>query len=481
MNKLLAGISIILFSTSVTKCTYTYEEIKPTPEDMGQWDGNYIYKGNIRCKTTGEDESILIEQITMDNVVYEIDYVNDYFYKEDHIFMLLEDTEYEEDNYTIKNRHSFFVNYSIEDKNYDVIYSLTNQTARLLSFYTFDEYAFIRIDKPFASLIKYNYSSNQIDFMNEDLYNLYNYTFVNSNLLIVYKDNKIKYTYCDAVNLIDIKDVELANTHNLRYTLVDDNYLCIKSHDEYYSSSVQSYIYYASLDIYDLSKKQLSSIIKFTDQIEIKYITDEYFIKGKTTSYEYVSSLRNLQTHKHEVLSANLLTHNSLCKIDYETGTYNEIYKFKDEDIDFSNGFIEDNKYYISSKRIRKGFQLRPGGYKHKEYILDLNKLKLRKKEFENKKENTVVDKNDSIIYGGYEYYLTSTRYGPILGSHEAFFLKRKSLTTNEEKVMQFFTSEHDYNYETEETIVVGTRFSKLLWEDEYYQFSDDIIYITNM
>ena len=78
-----------------------------------------------------------------------------------------------------------------------------------------------------------------------------------------------------------------------------------------------------------------------------------------------MSSLRNLQTHKHEVLSANLLTHNSLCKIDYETGTYNEIYKFKDEDIDFSNGFIEDNKYYISSKRIRKGFQLRPGGYKH--------------------------------------------------------------------------------------------------------------------
>ena len=72
------------------------------------------------------------------------------------------------------------------------------------------------------------------------LYNLYNYTVVNSNLLIVYKDNKIKYTYCDVVNLIDIKDVELANTHNLRYTLVDDNYLCIKSHDEYYNSSVQS-------------------------------------------------------------------------------------------------------------------------------------------------------------------------------------------------------------------------------------------------
>ena len=46
---------------------------------------------------------------------------------------------------------------------------------------------------------------------------------------------------------------------------------------------------------------------------------------------------------------------------------------------------------------------------------------------------------------------------------------------------MQFFTSEHDYNYETEETIVVGTRFSNLLWEDLSYDFNKDIIYITNM
>lgn len=481
MNKLFAGISVILFSTTVTKCTYTYEEIKPTPEDMGQWDGNYIYKGNIRCKTTGEDESILIEQITMDNVVYEIDYVNDYFYKEDHIFMLLEDTEYEEDNYTIKNRHSFFVDYSIEDKDYEIIYSLFDETASLNYFYNFDNYSFIRIDKPFASIIKFDYLTNKIDFMNEDLYDLYGYCFVENNILIAYKDNKVKYTYCDDINLIDIKTVEYADTHNYVYSIVDDNYLCIKYTEGVYNSAVDSYVYYSALEVYDLTKNKHSVVFDLSEQIELNYITQDYFVKGKTTSYEYVSSLRNLQSHKHEVLSANLLTHNSLCKIDYETATYTEVYKFKDEDIDFSNGYIEDDKFYISSKRIRKGFQLRPGGYKHKEYILDLNKLKLRKKEFENKKKNTVVDKNDSIIYGGYEYYLTSTRYGPILGSHEAFFLKRKNLTTNEEKVMQFFTDDIEHDYGTDGKIIVGTRFSNLLWEDLSYDFNKDIIYITNM
>ena len=34
MNKLFAGISILFFSTSLVKCTYTYEEIKPLDEDM---------------------------------------------------------------------------------------------------------------------------------------------------------------------------------------------------------------------------------------------------------------------------------------------------------------------------------------------------------------------------------------------------------------------------------------------------------------
>ena len=99
----------------------------------------------------------------------------------------------------------------------------------------------------------------------------------------------------------------------------------------------------------------------------------------------------------------------------------------------------------------------------------------------ENKKQNTVPEIKSSIVYGDYEYYLTSRNYGGWLGGNSAFYLNRKNLVTGEEKVMQFFTDDFEYNYDSEEQIMVGTRFSKLLWEDEYYQFSDDIIYITNM
>ena len=481
MNKLLAGVSILFFSTSLVKCTYTYEEIKPLDEDMGEWDGNYIYKGNIRCKTTGEDESILIEELVVEDKVYTIDYINDYFYKDDHIYMLLESKEYTEDLSTLITKHSFLVDYSIANQNYEVVYSMSDETAVLHSFYEFDDFAFIRIDKSFGSLIKFDFKNNQIDHMNEALYDLYDYDFVGNNVLIIYKDQMIKYTYCDEINLVDIRATELADTHNLFYSWIDDKYLCIKSNEGVYNSAVDSYVYYSSLEVYDFSKNKLSSIFSSKDCMEIEYITPYYFIKGKTTAYEYVSSIKNLQSNRYERLTANLLTHNSLCKIDYENATYSPVYEFEDKDVDYSNGYIEDNKYYISSTYIVEGSQFKTGGYKHKEYILDLNKLKLRRKNFENKKQNTVPERNSSIVYGDYEYYLTSRNYGSWLGGHTAFYLNRKNLVTGEEKVMQFFTNEFEYNYDSEERIMVGTRFSKLLWEDEYYQFSDDIIYITNM
>ena len=133
---------------------------------MGEWDGNYIYKGNIRCKTTGEDESILIEELVVENKVYTIDYINDYFYKDDHIYMLIESNEYTEDLSTLITKHSFLVDYSIANQNYKVVYSMSDETAVLHSFYEFDDFAFIRIDKSFGSLIKFD--DNAVVIIKED-------------------------------------------------------------------------------------------------------------------------------------------------------------------------------------------------------------------------------------------------------------------------------------------------------------------------
>ena len=103
-----------------------------------------------------------------------------------------------------------------------------------MKLYGFNDFVFIRIDKPYASLIKYDYSSEKIDFMNEELYDLYGYEFIGDNILLVYEDNMMKYTYCDSINLIDIKSIELSDTHNLQFSLVENNYLYITTDENKY-------------------------------------------------------------------------------------------------------------------------------------------------------------------------------------------------------------------------------------------------------
>ena len=62
MKKILSFISIFLILFVLCSCT-KYEDLVPNSDDYASWDGLYIYKGNYRSKTTGEDEERLIKNI----------------------------------------------------------------------------------------------------------------------------------------------------------------------------------------------------------------------------------------------------------------------------------------------------------------------------------------------------------------------------------------------------------------------------------
>ena len=51
----MAIIFTVLLIFTLSSCV-SYDEIKPSESDYATWDGNYIYYGNKRCKTTGENE-----------------------------------------------------------------------------------------------------------------------------------------------------------------------------------------------------------------------------------------------------------------------------------------------------------------------------------------------------------------------------------------------------------------------------------------
>ncbi len=73
------------------------------------WDGNYIYSGLYKCKTNGEDEEVLVNELSVEGKTYAFDYVSDYVYIGD---LLLLDVTFIDDE---ENRQVFFMKYSIQN------------------------------------------------------------------------------------------------------------------------------------------------------------------------------------------------------------------------------------------------------------------------------------------------------------------------------------------------------------------------------
>ena len=57
------------------------------PKEYGAWDGNYIYLGNVRCKTTGEEEERLIERVEKEGVSYEVTHTLDHLFVEEELYL----------------------------------------------------------------------------------------------------------------------------------------------------------------------------------------------------------------------------------------------------------------------------------------------------------------------------------------------------------------------------------------------------------
>ncbi|MBR4943541.1 MAG: hypothetical protein IKZ28_05865 [Clostridia bacterium] len=85
------------------------------PEEYGAWENNYIYRGNIRSKTTGENGETLVSNVDYDGVTYGVNTCTDYEFVGDNIYMLLSLTS--SVDWTGKNA---LVRYDVKEKTQEV-------------------------------------------------------------------------------------------------------------------------------------------------------------------------------------------------------------------------------------------------------------------------------------------------------------------------------------------------------------------------
>ena len=83
-RKLLVGLSVVL---AITACGCNVEDF--IPDSYGASDGNYLYIGNGRTTTTGENFEMLVSEIQEDGYTYKVSSCLDYGYSGDNAALLL--------------------------------------------------------------------------------------------------------------------------------------------------------------------------------------------------------------------------------------------------------------------------------------------------------------------------------------------------------------------------------------------------------
>ena len=133
MRKSLRMLVAVLICIGFALTTLTSCNDKPMDT---VWDGNYIYSSIYKCKTNGEGEEVLVDELSVDGKTYKISGVEDYSYIGETLFFgaFFKDSESSENTENSENfensensgksensRRHFIVKYSIKDNTHEII------------------------------------------------------------------------------------------------------------------------------------------------------------------------------------------------------------------------------------------------------------------------------------------------------------------------------------------------------------------------
>ncbi|HHU80652.1 MAG TPA: hypothetical protein GXZ35_04895 [Acholeplasmataceae bacterium] len=450
-------VIFLLFISSLlclTGCMKEYEDMVPSDEELAEWDGNYIYRGNIRTKTTGEDTETLVNEIEYEGKTYNIVEVIDYHYLNNEIYMIAKLSIRNESNEIVS---TVLYKYSPKEKEVEVIYLSNNLQS---FFYVTSDYLVLRKQNPQVDgFVKINLFNNEAT----DIPGAYNFWLL-EDYLILNTGGYLKYTKLDD---IEFRSITKTLDYNYSLKIFESNgrkYLRILM-----SQFIAPFVFINGLDYFDLENDILYNAWSIHEQKSLKMIGDTYFVVGDTKGYDYVSSITSFNSRRKVILTEYLITNSNLYQVGFDNISIDvkEIYTF-DQDTDFTTGYIrDDGKIVFSAEWVKKGSQLFPGGVKSQTYLFDPNTKKLTI--YKEPQIEFSYNELDSGIEGGdYIYYFKVKRYGGMIVSSSAYYLYRYNKCTKEIDLMQFFAFERGS--------IKGTRYSEIFWDDDFRFVNDEFI-----
>ncbi|MBE5739617.1 MAG: hypothetical protein E7349_02035 [Clostridiales bacterium] len=443
-------IIILLTCCFMTSCTSLYDL---APDSYADWDGNYIYYANSRSKTTGQESEYLIESLQNDSKEYAVDYVQDFAYKDDNVYLCLrmsfempEQSWYEYKTcfacYDIKEQTSEVLFWETEDLSVDSIYKMT---ADYLILNMYDSNYNRR-------LVRMKYDG---EILSEDDNWMLGYKEA-GDYLVDWQDGAFVYTALEQEEPVamfafagDFRDYDVQYYKDVNN---EGFWFAIKNQNNEYSG----------LYFYEIVDKQLFELVAYDSGVE--YIRNEkYLLVGtpKNVKYENTYVTMDIFWPKAEQITSYYYG-TVVCKLytfdlSEEGVSLQLVYDFTREHAQesFANYYLfDDGTLYFEADElvIREGGCQGKSGTNEYYYFLNPNTGELQETkeltyaEVAERSSNTQeeVSRKIGAKCGDYAYYIIAESYGG-WGRRYAYTLYRCNMETDEEEVMQFWADECDF------------------------------------
>ena len=304
MKKIIFLFLTIFICLGITSCT-KYEDIKPNESDYMAWDGNFIYKGNYKSRTNGENEKILIKYVEYEGHKYYVDLANYGYLNYNNEIYFSFSTSSKKDE---KVDSSFIVKYSPKDKDYEVLFASPNELLYLYIEKVYNDYVFVRYyvtEQMISDILYINVKTLEYNLIE----NVKSSSYFNSGILFV-QDGYLKAINPNTLEINSVIKYEKNHTYQFY------------SNGDKVSIVINNLEFFSDLIIYDFNSKKLNTLLVSDDGYKIQFINNEYFITWSYNNYEMVSGISKKSTIDYKV-------NNKIYKVDYDNLTYELVYEFE--------------------------------------------------------------------------------------------------------------------------------------------------------
>jgi len=434
------------------------------PEEFGEWESNYIYRGNVRSKTTGENGETLVTQVTKGDKTYAVLSCADYAFVGDDIYMCLNL------NTPDFNMTQAIVKYNVKDKTQENIvlentYTPEEGLTWVYQAYsieqTFDDYMLVyghragtqekengEIENTSVSLYyKIGYDGSLVE---AESFDFAGYTRASDNYFTKTDyQNDVTSLYCITWDMEEPTYVcDLAN--GMTYQFIEKNgaagVLLMQWGEEtentYYGKKLQK------IQFFNVKNGEMKTLFEGDTLMQwVEIPTDEYFytFTYETVTYQTRDHFFDEPTEGTTQMAKNCV----LYQIEYsENGATLKIAQTFDKDRNFTRikGVEVANgkrTAYVLANWYESPVGCSNGGYKEQAYKVDLNSGELTK--IKTDVYNTSEDicygayaLTDGVACGTYSYYLQRKVYSKIGKLEQAgYLLKRYNAQNGKTDAMQ--------------------------------------------